>query len=82
MRSKEHEGLQIMCSLFQSDFKRRTKVVTNFSKHVGNKFHKNWLNSLAAECLQQERRLHKAVNGLVLPDYHWKILKEINVCAH
>jgi len=40
MLSKGHEGLQIMCPLFQSDFKRRTKVVTNFSKHVGNKFHK------------------------------------------
>jgi len=82
MRSKVHEGIQITCPLFQSDFERKTKVVTNFSKHVGNKFHKNWLSRLAAACLQKERRLHKAVRRLILPDYHCKFLKEINVCAH
>jgi hypothetical protein len=30
MRSKRYGSFQITCTLFQSDFKRKTKVVTNF----------------------------------------------------
>jgi hypothetical protein len=79
-RSSECQ-IQLMCPSFQSDFKRKSKVVITFSKYVANKFHKNWLSSLAVACLQQERRLHKAVKRLIFSDYRCKILKEINVCA-